>query len=83
MATPHVTLDHFMDTKCSKNKVTEYFECFSKLSPPGSGGPVINEETGSSLSLSENFRRLICKLSSVKSLIELLLRFRLGKEELL
>ena len=59
-------IEHFMDTKCSKNQVLEYLECYSKLS---SGGSHTNDDTFISLSLSNSFRNFLCKLSSVKSLI--------------
>ena len=62
-----VIIEHFMDTKCSKNQVLEYFECYSKLS---SGGSHSNDDAFISLSLSNNFRDFVCKLSSVKSLID-------------
>ena len=62
-----VIIEHFMDTKCSKNQVLEYFKCYSKLS---SGGSHSNGDAFNSLSLSNNFRDFVCKLSSVKSLID-------------
>ena len=60
-------IEHFMDTKCSKNQVLEYLEYYSKLS---SGGSHSNDDTFISLSLSNNFRNFVCKLSSMKSLID-------------
>ena len=66
MAT-NLIIEHFMDTKCSKNQVLEYLECYSKLS---SGGSHSNDTTFISLSLSNNFRNFVCNLSSVKSLID-------------
>ena len=59
-----VIIEHFMDTKCSKNQVLEYFECYSKLLSGRS------HNNGYTLSLSNNFRDFVCKLSSVKSLID-------------
>ena len=59
-------IEHFMDTKCSKNQVLEYLECYSKLSSWGSH----SDDAFISLSLSSNFRNFVCKLSSVNSLID-------------
>ena len=59
-----LVLEHFMDTKCSENKVFEYFDCYSEQA---SGQKSFNEETAT---LSEDFRDFVCKLSSVEILIQ-------------
>ena len=62
-----LVLEHFMDTKCSKNKLLEYFHSYSKQT---SRQRSFDQETSFTLtSLSEDFRDFVCKLSAVERLI--------------